>query len=141
MPAVNTEDTFNASIENVFEVIKNFSDYPDFVDGVEEIEILSETKNSIKAKYTLNLIKRFQYTINVKLDEPNGLSWTFDSGDLFKKNDGFWKLEKLDDNTTKATYGLDVELKMFAPKMMVNKLVKTNLPIMMKAFKKRSENL
>lgn len=140
MPAVERTATFKAPIQKVFDVIKDFRSYPDFVDGVSGIEVLEESESGIKAEYSLNMIKEFKYVIDVSFNEPNSVSWELSSGDLFKKNNGKWELKSLSEKETEVTYSLDVEFKMFAPKMIVNKLVKTNLPLMMKAFQKRAEN-
>ncbi|MCB9091574.1 MAG: SRPBCC family protein [Halobacteriovoraceae bacterium] len=141
MPAVEKTETFNAPIEKIFAAIEDFGSYHEYVDGVEKIDVLEKSETAIKAEYFLNLIKEFRYIINVKLDRPTHVEWSLESGDLFKKNNGYWDLEKIDENTTRVTYGLDVEFKMFAPKMIVNKLVKSNLPQMMEAFHKRAKQL
>lgn len=140
MPIVDRTAIFEASIETIFNVLKDFRSYPEYVEGVDNIEILEETKTHIKAEYSINMVKKFKYVINVTLEAPHSISWKLESGDLFKKNDGRWNLKKISENQTEVTYGLDVEFKMLAPKMIVNKLVKSNLPLMMKSFKERAEN-
>ncbi len=141
MPSVDRTATFNASIENIFSVLKDFRSYPEFVEGVEAIEILEESATNVRAEYSVNMVKEFKYILNISLNEPNSVSWELESGDLFKKNNGHWNLKKISDNKTEVTYGLEVEFKGFAPKMIVNKLVKTNLPSMMKSFQERAEAL
>jgi len=136
---VERTETFDASLEDIFSVIEDFESYPDFVDGVEKIEIIKKTKKTVKAKYYLNLIKKFEYTINVKIEKPTKVSWSLDSGDLFKENNGFWELEEVSKKKTKVTYAAEVNFKVFAPKMIVNKLVKKSLPQMMKAFHERAK--
>lgn len=49
------------------------------------------------------LLLRFAY------DEPNGVTWTRESGDL-KSLDGRWEFEALGDDRTRATYALDIGL-------------------------------
>ena len=49
------------------------------------------------------LLLRFAY------DEPNGVTWTRESGDL-KSLDGRWEFEALGDDRTRATYSLDIGL-------------------------------
>jgi len=141
VPAVERVETFKAPIESVYEAIIDFESYPDFVDGVEEIKILKKTKKKLKVQYTVNMIKVATYVIEVTLDEPNGISWKLVSGDFFKKNSGYWALEEISAKKTEVTYGLDVEFKIFAPKMVVNKLVKTSLPLMMKSFHKKAKSI
>ncbi len=139
MPSVDRTTTFNASIEDVFAVLKDFRSYPEFVDGVESIEVLEESDTKVRAAYVVNMIKKINYVLDISLDEPNSVTWKLESSDFFKKNDGHWYLKKISDDETEVTYGLDIEFKGLAPKMIVNKLVKTSLPSMMKAFQERSE--
>ena len=49
------------------------------------------------------LLLRFAY------DEPNGMTWTRESGDL-KSLDGRWVFEDLGDGRTRATYSLEIGL-------------------------------
>ncbi len=49
------------------------------------------------------LMLRFDY------DEPNGMTWTRESGDL-KSLDGRWEFEDLGDGRTRATYSLEIGL-------------------------------
>ncbi len=141
MPAVERTETFNVSIEKFYEAITDFENYPDFVEGVEDLKILKRTKKKVKAEYKVNMLKETTYVIEISLDEPNGISWKLVSGDLFKVNNGYWELEEISAKKTEVTYGLEVEFKIFAPKMIVNKLVKTSLPTMMKSFHKRAKKL
>ncbi len=141
MPAVERTETFNASIEQVFEAISDFESYPEFVDGVEEVKILKKTKKKMKVKYKVNMIKETEYTVEVKLDEPNSISWKLVEGKLFKKNSGYWEFEEISAKKTEVTYGLDIEFNIFAPKMVVNKLIKTSLPLMMKSFHKHAKKM
>ncbi len=49
------------------------------------------------------LLLRFRY------DEPNGMTWTRESGDL-KSLEGRWEFEDLGDGRTRATYSLEIGL-------------------------------
>jgi uncharacterized membrane protein len=49
------------------------------------------------------LLLRFSY------DEPNGMTWTRESGDL-KSLEGRWEFEDLGDGRTRATYSLEIGL-------------------------------
>jgi ribosome-associated toxin RatA of RatAB toxin-antitoxin module len=63
---------------------------------------LVETElDSSVAKHRLRL--RFSY------DEPRGMTWTRESGDL-KSLEGSWRFEDLGDGRTRATYSLDIGL-------------------------------
>ena len=134
-------EIFDAPIENVFKVLSDYSSYPDFMDGVKSVEILSTKSNSTKVKYNIDIIKKFTYTLDLVAKENKSVSWTFDSGDLFKKNNGKWDLKDLGDGTTEVTYTIDIDFKIMVPGMISKKLVSSNLPSMMKQVCKRAKEL
>lgn len=138
--ATRTE-VFDAPIETIYQVIVDFAKYPDFVDGVKKIRIIEQSETNAKVEYSLDVIKTFQYIINTKMERPNLVEWKLDSGDLFKKNDGQWKLKSIDSSHTEVTYTLDSDFKGFVPHYIVEKLTEKNLPEMMAAFKNRSNRL
>ena len=140
MAKVETTDVFKTSIEKVYGVIIDYQSYPDFVDGVSSVKILEQDENGARVEYSLNLIKKFTYIIKLTHQAPNTVSWEFESGDIFKKNTGSWKLIDLGNNETEVTYQLDIEFKGFAPKAVVNKLVSGNLPKMMRQYHQRAKN-
>ena len=57
--------------------------------------------------------------------------------DIFKKNEGSWKFKDLGDGRTQVDYSLEVEIKGFAPKTLVNSLTEKNLPAMLKSYHER----
>ena len=87
------------------------------------------------------MIKKIKYIIKLDHVEPTSVKWSFESGDLFKSNNGSWVLENMGDGKTRVTYSLEVEIKGFAPKMVVDKLVKTNLPAMMQSCYERAKSV
>jgi coenzyme Q-binding protein COQ10 len=138
MASAERTENFDVPIEKFYKAITDYKNYPKFVDGLESIEVLQQTEQNAKVKFTLNLIKKVTYTINITHRPGTGLSWSLDSGDMMKVNNGGWKLKDLGGGKTEVTYHLEVELKGFFPGLgMVEKtLVNTNLPLNMKAFAK-----
>lgn len=134
-------EIFDAPVENVFKVLSDYASYPDFMDGVKSVEILSTKSDSTKVKYNIDIIKKFTYTLDLVAKENKSVSWTFDSGDLFKKNNGKWDLKDLGDGTTEVTYTIDIDFKIMVPGMISKKLVSSNLPSMMKQVCKRAKEL
>ncbi len=51
----------------------------------------------------VKVLLRFAY------DEPHGMTWTRESGDL-KGLDGRWDFEEIDEGRTRATYSLEIDL-------------------------------
>ena len=136
--AERTEE-FDISCEDFYKVIVDYASYPEFVDGVSDIEVLEQDENGARVKYYLKMIKEFSYVLKMKHNAPAGISWTLESGDIFKVNEGYWNLEDLGNGKTKVTYGLGLDFKMFAPKPILKKLVSHNLPNMMQAYYDRAK--
>jgi uncharacterized membrane protein len=65
-------------------------------------QVLVHTETDAKVR-TLKSVLRFDY------DEPHGLSWTQQEGDL-KAVDGSWEFEDLGGDRTRATYSMTVDL-------------------------------
>jgi coenzyme Q-binding protein COQ10 len=141
MAQAERKEVFNIDRETFFKTISDFASYPDFVDGVDEIKILEESDSEARVEYSLNLIKKFSYILKLKKNGPEELTWTLESGDIFKKNNGGWYLKDLGGGKTEVTYKIEVDLTLFAPKMIVNKLVGKTLPKMMESFFERARRL
>ena len=139
MAQASRTETWDAPIEKIYDVIIKYEDYPQFVTGVDGIEVLSNDESGAQVKYSLNIIKKFSYILKLTHERPNKVSWSFESGDLFKANDGGWVLKDLGNGQTEVTYSLEVAVKGFAPKSIVNGLTSKNLPAMMKAFHDRAK--
>ncbi|MCB9062999.1 MAG: SRPBCC family protein [Halobacteriovoraceae bacterium] len=139
MAAVTHTEIFDVDINRFYQTLIDYKSYPDFVDGCDEVIIVEQNDKSAKVQYFLNLIKKFKYTLDLKQSAPNSVTWTFDSGDIFKENNGSWELEDLGEGKTKVTYSLDVKFKVLVPKPIINKLVSSNLPKMMQQYYKRAK--
>ena len=135
-------EQWNAPIENCYQTLIDYSSYPRFVPGVRSLEVISQDEQRALVRYSINVIKKFQYTLKLSHQRPEEISWSFESGDLFKENNGYWKLKKIAPDKTEVTYSLSVEFKRFVPQMIIDSLVTKQLPSMMEAFhQKILENL
>lgn len=139
MASASRTEVVDVDINKLYDVLVDYEKYPEFVDGVSAIKVLSKNESSAKVEYSLNMIKSFKYIINLKQERPHHISWTLDSGDLFKKNNGEWKLKDLGGGKTEVTYSLDLDFKMFAPSSILSALTEKNLPSMMNSFFKRAK--
>jgi coenzyme Q-binding protein COQ10 len=132
----------NASKDAVMSVLKNYEAYADFMDGVTSVSVLSREEGKAKVEYSLNVIKKFSYILDLT-EEENRLSWTFDSGDLFSVNSGCWDLKDLGDGTTEVDYSVevDIKMKMMGKGMIVKKLTEVQLPSMLRSVEERAQAL
>lgn len=140
MASASRTEVVDVEINKLYDVLIDYKKYPDFVDGVSSINVLSQNDSTAKVEYGINMIKNFKYIININQVKPTLIKWTLDSGDLFKKNDGEWKLKDLGNGKTEVTYTLDLDFKMFAPSSILSALTSKNLPIMMESFFKRAKS-
>ena len=133
----------NAPIDKIYKVLSNYEAYPEFMDGVTKVEVLKRDGNNVNAEYSLNMIKKFTYTIDLVEVENKSVSWTFDDGDIFSVNNGNWDLKDLGDGTTEVNYSIevDIKIKMLGAGMITKQLTKIQLPAMMKAVEKRAQEI
>ena len=102
----------DAPVERVFAIAADVERAPEWQgamktakavehDGDGRPTLVETELDSSVAKHNLTL--RFRY------DEPTGMTWTRESGDL-KSLDGSWRFEDLGGGRTRATYSLDIGL-------------------------------
>lgn len=142
MARAERTETFDVPADKFYKAIIDYKGYPDFVDGVESVNVANESADGAQVTMNLNLIKKISYTIKLNHKPNQEVNWSLVSGDMMKVNNGKWTLKDLG-GKTEVTYSLEVELKGFLPGLgMIEKtLVNTNLPLTMKAFAKRAGSL
>lgn len=131
---------FAAPIEKCFDVICDYSKYPEFLSEVKSIRIGTRSGNTVDVHYEAEIVKTIKYSVRCTEARPNKLSWTYISGDFMKDNRGGWTLEDLGGGQTKATYDIEVTVGMLVPKTVINMLVDTGLPKLLESFKRRIES-
>jgi coenzyme Q-binding protein COQ10 len=139
MAQATRTETFDVEIQKIYDTIIDYAAYPEFVDGCSSVKILEQNESGARVEYGLNLIKKFKYILSMKHEAPNKVSWSFESGDLFKMNQGSWTLSDNGDGTTDIEYSLEVDIKGFAPKKIVDNLTSKNLPNMITQYKERAK--
>ena len=138
MPAAKRTEVFDIPREKFYNAIIDYESYPELLSEVNAVEVLDFGETSARVRYEVKIIKSFSYILHLFHERPQGISWELESGDLFKVNNGFWKLTEEDDGKTKVEYSLEVGFKVFAPKAITQKLVAHNLPKMMDIFYQRA---
>lgn len=141
MPSAKRTEIFDAPIEKVYQVITDYASYPEFVEGVSGVEVIEQDENGALVEYSLNMIKKFTYRLRLKHEKPTKISWTFESGDIFKLNEGYWHLKDLGDGRTEVDYQLELDVKVFAPSAIINKLATKSLPAMLQSYHKRAKSV
>jgi coenzyme Q-binding protein COQ10 len=143
MAKAEKTEIFDVPADKFYKAIVDYKSYPQFVDGVESVEIKNESADGATVTMNLNLIKKISYTIKLNHTPNKEVNWSLVSGDMMKINNGKWTLKDLGQARTEVTYSLEVEFKGFLPGLgLIEKtLVNTNLPLAMKAFAKKAASL
>lgn len=138
MSNLRTEHIFNGSIEAVFSGITKYQEYPKYLPGVTKIELLpGKTANAVCcARYELNIVKTFYYTLEMFQEAPAKIWWHLVESNLMKHNSGSWELKAQGKTKTKAIYSLDVKFKGLVPSALTDQIAKANLPQMMDGFQR-----
>ncbi|MEE8409937.1 MAG: SRPBCC family protein [Myxococcota bacterium] len=129
----------NAPIERVFAVIVDYEQYPEFLPEMKAVRVVSRHDGVSLVTFELEIIMRLAYTLRLIEDRPSTVRWTLDNAKMMSANDGGWKLEEIDAEHTRATYGLEVKLRGLIPKSVSTRLLGTTLPDTLNRFKARSE--
>lgn len=140
MSSAQTTEIFDCTPEQFYELICDFESYPEFLPEVKDCKVVGEKDGKKLVEYSISLIKSFTYRLWMEFDPPRKLSWTLESGDLFKKSSGSWELSPVD-GKTKAIYSVEAQFKVFVPGPIAKTLVNVNLPNMMNAYRQRVKAL
>lgn len=143
MASVEKTDNFKCTPEQLFSILADYESYPKFLGDVKAISVLKSTKTYKIVEYTVSIIKSVTYQLRVKENKNKNISWTLESGLIFKSLEGSWVLEnsKTKKGTTDVIYKADMKLRLFVPKVIEKTLVEINLKTMMKDFKRRVKKI
>lgn len=139
MPGATRSIVINAPVEKCFEIISDYERYADFLPEVRKIRTSNRKGAEVDVHYEAEVVKVIKYTVHMKEEKPNRVSWTFIDGEFMKDNRGGWVLEDGGNGTTKATYNIEVAVGPLVPKTILNALVDSQLPKLLENFKKRIE--
>src|SRR5690349_23658527 len=97
----------DAPIQKVFDIAADIQNAPEWQGSLKDVDVIErdsdkrahlvETTSDAKVK-TVKATLRFTY------DEPSGIEWIQEKGDV-KSLTGYWRFEELGPDETRATYG------------------------------------
>jgi len=126
-------------MEKLWGVINKFEDYPQFVEGVKSVKVLSRDGGKARVQFGVQLLgKDINYTLDHTESGKGNISWKLVESNVFKSNEGSWSLRDLGGGRTEVTYRLSLDFKIFVPGMILNGLVKSSLPKMLEQFQGRA---
>ncbi len=140
MASAEISDQFNCTKEQFFKIISDYEKYPEFLNEVKKCTVLKTEKNRKLVEYEVSVVKTFKYRLWMTEKPASLITWTLDSGDMFKVSNGKWELKEKAKNTI-AHYSVEAEFKVFVPGMIAKALVQVNLPQMIESYKKRIKEI
>ncbi|MCM2278265.1 MAG: SRPBCC family protein [Oligoflexia bacterium] len=139
MASAEIKETLSVDHEKFFQTVSRYEDYPKFVDGCTSVKVERKGPGEARVTYHVSMMKDVVYTLDHKEDPAKGtIEWTLVESDFFKTNNGSWKIRSAGPGKTEIHYGLELEFKIPVPGLILNRLVKGNLPSMVKSFEKRT---
>jgi ribosome-associated toxin RatA of RatAB toxin-antitoxin module len=133
------------SVDTVAGVITDFPAYPEWVDAVKSVEIVSEYEDGYahQARFKLDAgVVKDDYTLEYEYAEDLSLiQWSLVSSNAMKSQDGSYELVDNGDGSVTVTYTLTVELNMPMLGMFKRKAERMIMDTALKDLKKRVESL
>ena len=105
-------EEIEAPIEKVFEVAADVEGSPRWQPEIKRVEVLERDADGRQVLVHTESdakVRRLGSTLRFSYDEPAGLSWRQEDGDL-KSVEGSWEFEDIGDGRTRATYSMTVDL-------------------------------
>ena len=105
-------EEIEAPIEKVFEVAADVEGSPRWQPEIKAVEVLErdgEGRQVLVHTESDAKVRRLGSTLRFSYEEPTGLRWRQEDGDL-KSVEGSWRFEDLGDGRTRATYEMTVDL-------------------------------
>lgn len=141
MAAASTTEVFPCTPEQFFAVVTDYEKYPEFLSEVKSCKVIETKGNKKLVEFHVSVIKSFSYRLWMSETPGSRVSWTLESGDLFKTSTGSWDISADGEGKTKATYAVDATFKIFVPGPVAKALVNVNLPNMMNAYRERVKKI
>lgn len=129
-------------VDSLFKAITDYKSYPKFLSEVVGVKIESEDgKGNARVTFELEVVKRFEYTLEFSAIKNEKVSWKLVKSNFFKNNEGGWHLTSLGKNQTDVKYELEVGFGFLVPGWITKKLTENSLPQMLESFEKRAREL
>lgn len=140
MASAQTTEMFPCTPDQFFKIISDYESYPRFLSEVKDCKVVQTDGARKLVEFQVSVIKTFSYRLWITEQVPSRISWTLDSGDIFKTSNGSWDLHERN-GLTEVTYAVDASFKIFVPGPVAKALVSVNLPNMMNAYRRRVKEI
>lgn len=141
MPSINRSALVPYSAQNMYALINDIEQYPDYVPGCTKVEIVSNTAHTVTAKLFVEksgVVNSF--TTRNTLVENESIKMELVDGP-FRFLEGIWEIKSLAEDACKVDLNLEFEFKNKLVGMAFGRVFKDIIESMMQAFVQRAKQL
>jgi uncharacterized membrane protein len=135
--------TIDAPISEVRAALFELAKYPEWSSAIKSVEVLDTDDQGrfTTGKFVIDAgMMKDKVTLDYDWSEaPSKLSFTFNDADLLTGMEGSYSIKKIDEESTKVTYELGVEISMPIPAMMRKKAEQATIDQALKQLKSHLE--
>lgn len=144
MPKVVVQKEIASNPDKIWEIISDMEKYPKFMKDLVEVKVIERSENYTKTHW-VGRVKN----MTVEWDEEDfyfpedfRIEYKAEQG-IFSKFEGEWKIEPMDNNSSRVTLTVDFEIGVPMFKVMLGplatKIIKDNCEMMLSGIKNRAE--
>jgi ribosome-associated toxin RatA of RatAB toxin-antitoxin module len=141
MADVQKSVLLNYSAEQMYDLVTNVADYPDFLPWCGGVEIFEQTETTLDAKVLIhfNALKQFFHTRNTQT-RPSHIHMTFADGP-FKVFNGDWRFTPLREDACKIEFHLHYEFSSVLLEKIIGPVFSMIANTFVDSFVKRAEKV
>ena len=134
--------TIDAPPEELFDIVTDLLEYPDWLEGFEEVEIFEETEDGFPARARMTVdakIRTITYTLDYEYDYPHVVSWTNipEESDV-KELNGSYRFTPQGDSTL-VEYELSIDPGFRVPGFLLKQAQRAIMGAALKGLKEKAE--
>ena len=142
MAQAEHKQVVSVDAEQFFKAITQYENYPKFVDGCKGIQVERKGPGEARTHYKMNIMRDVEYTLDHKeFPDQKKMEWNLVKSDMIKKNTGRWELTSMGAGKTEVKYSIEIEFNIPVPGFVLNQLVKSSIPSMIRGFEKQAKTL
>lgn len=131
-----------ASPDEVFRVAAAVEAYPEWADGVKEVQVLAtdEQGRAAQAHFVVDAMLRvISYTLDYTYDEPHSMSWIAQPSDDITELEGSYEFTELEEGGTSVVYALRAKPAFSIPGFLRRQVEKQIVGTALRGLRKRVE--
>jgi len=142
MAQAEIKEVLSVNADKMYKAITQYDRYPQFVEGVTSAKVTRISDAEARVDYKLSMLKDISYALTHKENaSARTMQWSLIQSDFMKKNNGSWTLREVSPDKTEVSYQVEVEFNFPVPGLILNKLIKGQLPKMLKNFEACAKTL